>query len=105
MRPSLPRLLRVRPVPATSATSARLPPSLRPRSGELAAAGESSSTSSSSSAAASVKPTLAEALIAQSESETWPKNLRVHKFVKNKEKFWNVPKEQRNELRKLLREE
>lgn len=81
MRSSLPSLIRIQPIPATTVTSARLPPSLRPRSPSAVQREEAP------------KGTLAQHLIAQSQEQAdskWPGNLRVESFEKGKDKFWKV---------------
>ncbi|PWN26295.1 hypothetical protein BDZ90DRAFT_233428 [Jaminaea rosea] len=132
MRPTSSSLIRIQPIPAPSSSSlsavaSRLPPPLRRKyAPPKSAAVEEDATGSASSSSQqqkqrqhqqqqyqSIGKMYADARQAAEAGRPaakvvkgdWPKNLRVMGFVEKRERFWKVPKEQRDVLRKLLKEE
>ncbi|PWN90097.1 hypothetical protein FA10DRAFT_301378 [Acaromyces ingoldii] len=99
MRPTLASLIRIRPQTLSElgekAASLRLPPS---SAGAVAA---SVAQTSSRQRSKGREESTAERLLAEGET---PSNLRFEKHVSNKEMFWNMPKDKREPLKKLLRE-
>ncbi|CAO1634961.1 unnamed protein product [Jaminaea pallidilutea] len=131
MRPTLPRLIRINPQPATEASHRLLPPTTQAQRAaakarslaraqqqaqdgtttDLPSRGQLPQTSSKK------QETLLEELRRRGKSGVdavgddlsaplrTPPNLRMESFVHGKEQFWKVPSESRGKLKKLLRDD
>ncbi|EPQ30746.1 uncharacterized protein PFL1_01647 [Pseudozyma flocculosa PF-1] len=108
MRASTALLVNVKPLPASSFASIRLPPTATAR---VARSGtQPLSKGNPQQAKAQNDRTVAQQLAkkatdaAAHADASWPSNLRIEEHVNNKDLYWKVSKAQRDILRKQLRE-